>query len=38
MNQNEFDFKNMFDTTDLYVFLYKLNIIEYLIVSDQSKS
>ena len=28
----------MFELTDMYVFFYKLNIIEYLIVSDQNKS
>ena len=28
----------MFDTTDLYAFFYKLNIIEYLITSDECKT
>ena len=28
----------MLDTTDLYEFFYKLNIIEYLINSDDTKS
>jgi len=28
----------MFDTTDLYVFFYKLNVIDYLINSEDNKS
>jgi hypothetical protein len=28
----------MFDTTDLYPFFYKLNIIQYLMMSDECKT
>lgn len=38
VNESEFNFDSMFDTTDLYPFFYKLNIIQYLITSDECKT
>jgi hypothetical protein len=38
MNDEEFNFSSILDTNDLYVFFYKLKIIEYLITSEESDS